>query len=117
MVVRKLSEAFRNDFTIEEACSYAEISKDTYYRWCKENGDFSDEMERVKNFVITEAKKVVKRAIMKGDIRTSQWLLERKQKELYGKEAISLKYERPPEQLSKEEEAEIEAILKANNLA
>ena len=30
LVVRKLVDAFKNDFTVEEACSYAGISKDSY---------------------------------------------------------------------------------------
>lgn len=31
-VVRKLIEAFKLDVSVEEACLYADISKDTYYR-------------------------------------------------------------------------------------
>lgn len=45
-VVRKLLEAFKLDVSVEEACLYARISKDTYYRKLKEDEEFSDEVER-----------------------------------------------------------------------
>jgi len=43
-VVRKLTEAFKLDVTVEEACLYANISKDAYYRKLKEDEEFSDEI-------------------------------------------------------------------------
>jgi len=113
LVVRKLIEAFKNDFTIEEACSYAGISKDSYYRWLNQDQEFSDEMSRSKYFVGIEAKKVIKKAIERGNLKASQWYLERKQKDLYGLTPKYSYYE-PPQELTPEEENELNEVLEAN---
>jgi len=43
MTVKKLEEAFAIDSTVEEACFYAGISKQTYYNWI---GSFPDKKEQ-----------------------------------------------------------------------
>jgi hypothetical protein len=58
-VVSKLTEAFKLDVTVEEACLYAGISKDTYYRKLKEDEEFSDEMERSQMYVTMLARRSV----------------------------------------------------------
>ncbi|MBI5414847.1 hypothetical protein HZA38_05035 [Candidatus Peregrinibacteria bacterium] len=63
-IVQKLKEAFRNDFTVEEACAYAGISKQTYYNWEREFSEFLDEMQRAQMFLRTEAKKILKKALL-----------------------------------------------------
>lgn len=47
-VVKKLRDAFSIDATVEEACLYAGISKQTFYNWKEENGDLFDEMEALR---------------------------------------------------------------------
>lgn len=65
--VTKLMAAFNNGFNVVEACYYAGISKQTYYRWLKEDTEFSDLMERAKSAPNTKAKEVVIKAINEGD--------------------------------------------------
>lgn len=42
LTVKKLEEAFLIGATVEEACFYADISKQTYYNWSKENPELFD---------------------------------------------------------------------------
>lgn len=65
--VTKLMAAFNNGFNVQEACYYAGISKQTYYRWLKEDEQFSDLMERAKSAPNSKAKEVVIQAINGGD--------------------------------------------------
>ncbi len=65
--VTKLMAAFNNGYNVTEACYYAGISKQTYYRWLKEDEDFSDFMERAKSAPNSKAKEVVIKAINEGD--------------------------------------------------
>lgn len=65
--VTKLMAAFNNGFNVQEACFYGGISKQTYYRWLKEDSDFSDLMERAKSAPNSKAKEIVIQAINGGD--------------------------------------------------
>jgi len=48
MSVKKLEEAFAMDCSIEEACFYAGISRQTYYTWIKDNPELLDRFEELK---------------------------------------------------------------------
>jgi len=113
LIVRKLVEAFKNDFTVQEACSYAGISKDTFYRWKKENEEFSDEMERSKMFIATQAKKVIAKSIMEGSIKTSKWFLERRDERYSTRQKLTFSQ---PEPLTQQEEEELKNALKMAGL-
>lgn len=85
-VVAKLTEAFKLDVTIEEACLYAGISKDTYYRKVKDNEGFSDEMEQARMYATLRARKTVICQIEQdGDLALKY--LERKRKEEFSPRA------------------------------
>lgn len=47
-VVRKLEDAFCYDSTVEEACLYAGISRQTYYEFIKEYPAFADRVEHLR---------------------------------------------------------------------
>ena len=79
--VRKLKTAFELDLTVEGACNYAGISKDTYYRHLKEK-EFSDEMRIAQMHLEIEAKKSVTRGV-KEDGNLALKVLERRCKEQY----------------------------------
>jgi hypothetical protein len=79
-VVRKLTEASKLDVSVEEACLYAGISKDTYYRKLKEDDEFSDEMERARMYATMTARLCVVRAIA-TDPHLAFRYLERKRRE------------------------------------
>jgi predicted DNA-binding transcriptional regulator AlpA len=65
-IVKKLIEGFKNDFTIEESCYYAGISKQTFYNWKEQNKEFLDEIEASQSFLIMEAKKILKKSMLEG---------------------------------------------------
>lgn len=79
-VIAKLTEAFKIDMTVEEACTYAKISKDTYYRKCKMDQGFSDECERARQFATVKARRIVIEK-MEDDGGLALKYLERKRKE------------------------------------
>lgn len=82
-VVRKLELAFKNDFNISQACDYANISRDTYYDWLEKKKGFSDKMEAAKSHLIRQAKINIARAVKKGNLETSKFVLERRAKDEY----------------------------------
>ena len=62
-VVRKLLKAFKLDVTVEEACLYADISKDTFYRKLNEDEEFSDEIGRARMYATMAARLSVVKAL------------------------------------------------------
>lgn len=57
--VKKLEEVFAIDGTIEEACYYADISRQTYYDWIKENPELVDKFERLRERPVLKARTTV----------------------------------------------------------
>ncbi len=83
-VIGKLIEAFKDDFTVEEACFHADIHKSTFYDWMEEYEEFSDEIERSKMYVVVETKKKLKKAVLESDnINLLMKFLERRQPTRY----------------------------------
>ncbi len=79
--VNKLEAAFTNGLNVSEACLYANISRQTYYAYCKETEGFSDRVELLRTNVSMIAKQKVVEAIRKGDVDVAEWYLERVNKE------------------------------------
>lgn len=78
-VVRKLEEAFALDATVTEACFYAGISRDTYYRHTKEDKELSDRFEALRSNPVMLARQSVVAGI-KTDPDLALKYLERKNK-------------------------------------
>ena len=57
--INKLEQAFAIDSTVEEACSYAEISRQTFYDWMKKNPQFSDRIEELRQKPLLKARQTV----------------------------------------------------------
>lgn len=76
----KLEEAFAIDASIPEACMFAGISLDTYYRWIKEFPKLSERFAQLRQKPILKARHVVVSNISAGNVETSKWYLERKAK-------------------------------------
>lgn len=83
-VVSKLKDAFAIGATVEQACFYAEISRNTYWKWCKKNPELSDEFSEMKSKLPLAAKHNIATAIHNRDLFHSRWLIERKEPENYG---------------------------------
>ena len=58
-VVKKLEEAFSIDATIEEACFYADISRETYYQWIRKNKELADRFAALRNKPVLKARTTV----------------------------------------------------------
>lgn len=80
-VVAKLEQAFANAFTDEQACIFADISKNSLYDYIEKNPEFSNRKEQLKKRVDIKAKTKVIEAINIGDMATAKWWLERKCKD------------------------------------
>ena len=81
-VVNKLEQGFAMGFSDEEACLYANISKQTLYDYCKKTEGYTDRKEELKNHPKLLAKVNLYNALKENKkIEDSKWYLERKDKE------------------------------------
>ncbi len=78
--LHKLETAFLNGATDKEAIFQAAISSSTFYDYCKENPEFAERKEQLKDQVKYRARQNIVKAIEEGDKSLSQWYLERKVK-------------------------------------
>lgn len=107
--IRKLEEAFSIDASVKEACYYADISTDTFYRWIKKYPKLSYKLERLREKPVLKARQTVVRSLDQPDYAFKY--LERKKKdefsprqELTGKdgEPIKTSYEVKLEEIRNE---------------
>lgn len=63
LMVKKLEEAFSIGATIKEACMYAGISRDTYYRWINNNPILKERFDLMAEKPILSARQSVVKAI------------------------------------------------------
>lgn len=77
-VVLKLEQAFAIDATVEEACSYADIARNTFYEYLKKNPEFQDRIDELRQRPVLKARQTIARSL---DIpQHAQWYLTRKKK-------------------------------------
>lgn len=76
-VVSLLASAFRDGLSVRQACIQSGISHEAYYRRCRDDGEFADKMYYAQQSVVITARKNVIKAIKGGDLRASQWWLEK----------------------------------------
>ena len=77
-LVEKLVEAFNMDYSVEEACAYVWISRDTYYRRLKENSKFSALMEDAQRWQQMIAKAVIYQALVNNNESVAMSVLEKR---------------------------------------
>lgn len=82
-VVSILIGCFQDGLNITQACWQANISRETYYYRYNSDPEFSDKMDRARQFLSMNARKKVKEAVTKGDMKTVRWYLERRDKDEY----------------------------------
>jgi len=82
-VVAKLEQAFAIDATVEEACSYAEISRDAFYDYLKKKPKFSDRIEELRMRPILAARQRVVQGV-KENYHNAMDYLKRKKKLEFG---------------------------------
>jgi hypothetical protein len=84
-LVKKLESVFQLGVKDTTACTYAGISRETYYNWIKANQEFSDRIAKAKEFARIAAGQVVVNAIIKDkDLATAKWWLEKKYPDEFG---------------------------------
>lgn len=95
-LVRKLEEILKIDWTITEACSYAWISRDTYYRWLEEDSNFSDKMDKARMYMHIESRKTLVKAIRDdNDTKAAIEFLKRRDKRYMDSTKLSWDEENP----------------------
>lgn len=79
-VIAKLESAFSKGHTVLEACLIADISKDAYYNYCKDNPELKERVELLREQPAMHARRNLADSIESGDLGNSRWYLERKNK-------------------------------------
>ena len=81
-VVNKLEQVFAIDGSVEEACSYADISRQTFYEHLKVNPEFSDRIEELRQRPVLKARQTVVKAL--NDPNQAFRYLEKKRRKEFG---------------------------------
>lgn len=79
--VQQLKIAFADGLTIDQACTFAKIAKQTYYNHGQRHPGFLDEMSVIRNAVDIHAKKNVVNLIKEGNYEASKFWLTTKCKD------------------------------------
>jgi len=61
--VNKLEEVFALDGTIEEACLFADISRQTYYNWIKDNKDMEERFDILRQSQFLKARRTIEKSL------------------------------------------------------
>ncbi len=77
-IVAKLQEVVALDASIDECCYYADISKDSYYRYLKANPDFARKLERIRERPVLRARQTIVKGL--DEPEHAKWYLSRKKK-------------------------------------
>jgi ACT domain-containing protein len=80
-LVTKLEEAFSKGCSVTEACLLCDISRNTYYEYLKDNPEFNDKVEMLKENITLHARMNLAASVLSGDLADSRWYLERKKKD------------------------------------
>ena len=81
-VIVKLEYVFAIDGTVAEACSYADISPNSYYDYLKINPEFSNRIESLRQKPVLKARQTITKAL--NDPNHAFRYLERKRKKEFG---------------------------------
>ena len=79
--IAKLEHAFSIDATVEEACFYADINRDTYYNWTKEFPELYDKFTRLRNRPVLLARQTVVSKIGESYFNAMDFLKRKKKLE------------------------------------
>jgi len=79
-MVNKLESIFKIGGTVEQALSYAGISKETYYNWTEKHPEFLTKMQSARTYADIVAKNIVVDSMIKDkDVNTAKWWLEKRE--------------------------------------
>jgi hypothetical protein len=80
--VTKLEQAFAIDCSVEEACTYAEISRNTFYEWLKRNPEYQDRIDELRQMPLLKARQTVVNSLT--DPNHAFRYLEKKRRKEFG---------------------------------
>lgn len=89
MTLQKLEGAFVDGASDELACFLAEISESSLYNYQKEHPEFLERKKYLKEQTKFQARKNIREAVKEGDLETTKWFLERKDKEYKPKSDVT----------------------------
>lgn len=89
-----LERGFLQGLSDEEACLYAKIDPSTLYNYCAKVPNFASRKELLKNRPKMLAKVNINKSLETGDVNTSKWFLERKDKDYYPKQSDETELEK-----------------------
>jgi len=84
--VRKLEEAFAIGADVSAACYYANISRETYYRWIKERPNLKEKYDRLREKPVLKAYQTVSQDL--GNTETAKWYLTRKRNKEFSEKIL-----------------------------
>ena len=90
--VMKLEQAFAIDATVEEACSYADISRNTFYVWLKEHEEYQDRIDELRQRPMLKARQTIVKSLDTPE--GARWYLARKKKQEFS-EKIEQEHSNP----------------------
>ena len=79
--VKKLEEGFSQGFSVDNACIWANISKQTFYTYCEKKDGFLDHCKTLQKNPLIKSIVLINKALDKGDVGTAKWYAERKAKD------------------------------------
>lgn len=88
-VIEKIEEELKNGATLAQASFLAGISLKTLYNYFSDNPEFKDRCELLQGLVSYRARINIKNKIEAGDIDTSKYWLDRKDKDFKQKTDIT----------------------------
>lgn len=90
-IISKLEDGFIKGFTDKEACLYADIAPTTLYDFCKDNKEFAERKELLKEQIKMRAKENISEGIsVAKSVSLSQWYLERRDKDFKPKAGLDV---------------------------
>ena len=79
--VRKVKEGFSQGFSVENTCIWADISRQSYFDYCKKFPEFGDQCKSLQKKPLIKSILVINKALNEGDVSTAKWYAERKAKD------------------------------------
>jgi hypothetical protein len=77
-VIEKLEQIFRIDWTVSEACNYADIDQSTYHLQMNSNPKFFKKMSQAQEYPFILARKWLFKNVQKEDMRAIETFLKRR---------------------------------------
>lgn len=87
--IGKLEQAFAIDCTVEEACSYADISRDAFYDYLKRAPKFSDRIAQLRERPVLAARQRVVKGVNESYVNAMDYLKRKKKLEFSERQEVT----------------------------